>query len=110
MDFYGPLPTSTGGVKQIFDRCVKLVSLYPIKRATTAVIIKKIFEHYCKEIVKPKKLILTTGPVHLEEIASTSRGGNPAHLLLDTPGNVVERVNRELGKFFRILIKNHHTA
>ena len=44
VDFYGPLPTSTGGVKHIFvtiDAFSKLVTLYPIKRATTAVIIKK---------------------------------------------------------------------
>ena len=48
VDFYGPLPTSTGGVKHVFDTIdafSKLVNLYPIKRATTAVIIKKIFEH-----------------------------------------------------------------
>ena len=38
VDFYGPLPTSTEGVKHIFvtiDAFSKLVCLYPIKRATT---------------------------------------------------------------------------
>ena len=60
VDFYGPLPTSTGGVKHIFvttDAFSKLVCLYPIKRATTTIIIKKIFSHYYEKYGKPEKII-----------------------------------------------------
>ena len=38
VDFFGPLPASTAGTKYLFvvqDIFSKLVTLYPIKRATT---------------------------------------------------------------------------
>ena len=63
VDFYSPLPTSTRGVKHIFvtiDAFSKLLNIYPIKRATIAVIFK-IFEHYCKKIGKLKKFIYDHG-------------------------------------------------
>ena len=48
VDFYGPLPTSTGGVKYLLttiDVFSKYVHIYSIRRATTHIAIKKIFEH-----------------------------------------------------------------
>ena len=49
IDFYSLLPTSTEGVKPIFvtiDAFSKLVCLYPIKKATTAIIIKNFSIQY----------------------------------------------------------------
>lgn len=49
VDFYGPLPRSTGGVQYIFviiDAFTKLVTLYPVKKATTMVALNKILKSY----------------------------------------------------------------
>ena len=115
VDFYGPLATSTGGVNHIFitiDAFSKLV--YPIKKATTAIIIKKIFEHYCVKIGKPEKIICDHGTQFTSKKWQEKLKEERIQLVYSSirhpQGNVVERVNRELGKFFRILIKNNHTA
>ena len=58
VDFYGPLPTSTGGMKHIFvtiDAFSELITLYPFKRATTAVIIKQIFSTTARRLGSRKK-------------------------------------------------------
>lgn len=49
VDFYGPLPRSCGGNQFIFviiDAFSKYVKLYPIKRATTRVVLGKILHDY----------------------------------------------------------------
>ena len=64
VDFYGPLPTSTGGTKFIFlaiDAFTKHVKLYPIKKANTKIILKQLFEEYIPECGKPEQLICDHG-------------------------------------------------
>ena len=63
VDFYGPLPTSVGGVQFLFvvqDLFSKFVTLYPIKRATTKFILKKLSELYFPKMGKPGRLFLGT--------------------------------------------------
>ena len=117
IDFYGPLPTSTGGVKHIFvtiDVFSKLVCLYPIKRATTAIILKKIFSNYCEKYGKPEKIICDHGTQFTAKKWQDKLEEEKIQLLYSSirypQGNIVGRVNRELGKFFRIFVKDNHTA
>ena len=107
VDFYGPLPTSTGGVKHIFvtiDAFSKLVCLYPRKRATTAIIIKKIFPNYCEKYGKPKSIICDHGTQFTAKKWQDKLEEEEVQLIYSSirhpQGNIVERVNRELGKFF----------
>ena len=64
VDFYGPLPTSTAGVQYIFivqDLFSMLVTLYPIKRATTQIILTKLRSHYFREVGMPNKVLSDNG-------------------------------------------------
>ena len=64
VDYFGPLPRGRGGVKYIFvvlDAFSKLVRLYPVKKATTVVSIKKILEHYIPECGKPNRILSDNG-------------------------------------------------
>lgn len=61
VDFYGPLPHSIGGVEYIFvllDVHLKYVKLYPIKKANTRIILKKVLEHYIPAVGKPFRIII----------------------------------------------------
>ena len=63
IDYYGPLPTSTSGVKYILimvDNFTKFVKLYKLKKATTTVTINKI-KLYCEEIGKPVAILTDNG-------------------------------------------------
>lgn len=64
VDFFGPLPKSVGGVAYIFvflDAFSKYVKLYTIKKETTEIALKKLFEHYIPELGKPKRILADNG-------------------------------------------------
>lgn len=64
VDFYGPLPRSLGGVEYIFvvlDSFSKYVKLYPIKRANTRTVLKKILVDYVQEVGKPRRILADNG-------------------------------------------------
>ena len=64
MDFYGPLPISTSKCTYLLvtiDAFSKFVVLYPIVKATTATVIKKISEDYIKKHGKPEKILMDHG-------------------------------------------------
>ena len=92
----------------------KLVCLYPIKRATTAIIIKKIFPNFCEKYGKPKNIIRDHGTQFTAKKWQDKLEEEELQLIYSSirhpQGNIVERVNRELGKFFRIFVKDNHTA
>lgn len=51
VDFFGPLPRSTGGLQFIFvvmDVFSKYIKLYPIKKENTKIVLKKLFDLYCR--------------------------------------------------------------
>ena len=63
-DFYGPLPTSVGGVKYILstiDVFSKYVEIYKIKRANTLAVINKIFKDYIIKFDKPAAIMTDHG-------------------------------------------------
>lgn len=64
VDFYGPLPRSTGGVQYIFvimDAFSKLVKLYSVKKATARIVVRKVIENYVKNVGKPERILSDNG-------------------------------------------------
>ena len=64
MDFIGPLPVSTARCTYLLvtiDAFSKYVVLYPIVKATTATVIKKLVEDYIPKYGKPEKIIMDHG-------------------------------------------------
>ena len=64
VDFYGPLPRSKGGVQYIFttiDVFSKFVVLYPMRKATTYMALKRIIGHYINNYGKPLKILSDHG-------------------------------------------------
>ena len=63
VDYFGPLPRSTGGVEYIFvvlDVFSRLVTLYPIKKVRTAPSINRM-RQYFTEISKVKRVLCDSG-------------------------------------------------
>jgi hypothetical protein len=109
VDLYGPLPIGRGGVRYLFvclEVFSKHVSLYPLKAATTKGCLRKITDHYLEKVIKPKAILSDhgsqfTSPMWkdtLEGLGVTVKYSPIRHL----ESNPVERVMKELGKFFRI--------
>lgn len=117
IDFYGPLPTSTGGVKYLLttiDVFSKFVVIYAIKKANTASVINKIFSDYVVKYGKPSRIIIDHGTQF-----STEKWINrlkyekiqPVFSSVRHPqSNSVERIHRELGRFFRTLVRDKHAS
>ena len=116
VDFYGPLPVSVGGAQYIFviqDVFSKLVTLYPIRRATTQICLSKLTKFYFEKIGKPEKLLSDHGTQFtsptwqskLEAIGVTALFSSIRH----PQSNPVERTMRELGRIFRTYCADRHT-
>lgn len=116
IDFCGPLPTSRGGTKYILavlDVFTKFVVLYAIRRADTRTTINKIFNNYIPLYGKPKKVqsdhgtqFTSKGWVNRLE----SEGIRAVFSSIRHPqSNAVERINKEIGRYFRTLTSDKHT-
>lgn len=116
MDYYGPLPTSSGGVKFLLimvDNFTKYVKLYAIKRATTTITVNKL-RQYISQYGKPGAVLTDNGTQftsrrwtkelnNMEIKTKFTAIRNPCT-------NLAERVNRQLGNMFRILAGERHTT
>lgn len=116
VDFYGPLPRSVGGVQYIFvvlDAFTKYVKLYPIKRETTEIVLKKLCEDYFVEMGKPKRLLADHGSQFTSQKWAKKLDQLGIKFIFSSvrhpQGNPVERVMRELGRLFRTLCSEKHT-
>ena len=115
-DFYGPLPTSVGGIKYIFviiDNFIKYVKLYTLRRATTTGTLKRVRQYY-EEFGSPKALLRDNGTQFTARqwVSGLERLNiQPRYTAIRNPcSNLAERVNRQLGNLFRIFINNQqHT-
>lgn len=116
VDFFGPLPRSTGGMEYIFvvlDVFSKYVRLYPIKRETTDTVLRKLIGSYFPEMGIPKRILSDNGTQfsssrwssRLRDLGITVLFSSVRH----PQGNPVERVMRELGRLFRTLCFDKHT-
>lgn len=115
-DYYGPLMTSSAGVKYILvlvDNFTKFVKLYSLRRATTYTTLKKIKE-YVDQYGKPMNMLTDNGtqfttPKWKEGLAAL---GIKARLTsIRSPcTNVAERINRQLGNLFRMFMRGTHSG
>ncbi|XP_043471737.1 uncharacterized protein LOC122504619 [Leptopilina heterotoma] len=116
VDFFGPLPRSIGGLQYIFvvlDVFSKYVKLYPIKKETTEIVLKKLRESYFPEMGKPKRILADHGSQFTSKKWSNCLSKLEVKVIFSSirhpQGNPVERVMRELGRFFRTLCSERHT-
>ena len=115
MDYYGPLPTSTSGVKYILvvvDNFKKYVKLYTMKKATMAITLNKL-KLYIQEVGKPKSILTDNGTQFTSRSWIKSLGDlgiKPKYTAIQNPcTNLAERVNQQLGNIFRVMVGGHHT-
>ena len=116
IDFFGPLPRSVAGVQYLFvlqDVFSKLITLYPIKRATTQICLNKLTSHYFEKIGKPNKILSDHGTqftspkwkARLEGLGVTVLFSSIRH----PQSNLVERQMREVGRILRTYCSGRHT-
>ena len=117
VDFYGPLPCSVGGVEHIFvlfDAFSKYVKSYPIKKATTQIALKKLFEFYIPEMGKPKRILADNGTQFTSPIWGNKLRESGIRSIYNSvrhpQSNPTERVMRELGRLFRTLCSDSHSG
>lgn len=115
IDYYGPLPVSSGNVRYIFvivDNFTKFVKLYAVRRATTVASLRRL-NQYIMELGKPEAILSDNGTQFTsrkwtEELLRI--GIKPKFTAIRNPcTNVVERWNRKLGNLFRVFVKEQHT-
>nr|CAI5835528.1 unnamed protein product [Callosobruchus analis] len=116
LDFVGPLPKSRGGVTQLLvcvDAFSKLVTLYPLKRATTRAVVEKLSRDYFIKIGKPQAVLTDNGTQFSSPKWGQYLMGQGIawrHTSVYFPqGNPTERVNREIGRIIRTLCYKQHT-
>ena len=117
VDFYGPLPRGRGGVEYIFvvlDAFSKLVHLYPIKKATTNIALRKIIDNYIPHCGKPMKILSDHGTQFTAQRWRNELEGQGIKVLFSSirypQSNPTDRVMREIGRLFRTFCKDNHTA
>lgn len=117
IDFCGPLPTSRGGTKHILavlDVFTKFVVLYAIKKADTRTTLNKIFNHYIPLYGKPNKIQSDHGTQFTAKKWLARLEGEGIKVVFSSirhpQSNAVERINKEIGRFFRTLVNDKHTS
>lgn len=117
IDFLGPLPRSKGNYKWLLvtiDAFSKYVRLFPLKAANARSTIDCIFNKYVPELGKPKKIQMDHGTqfTSIEWLSKLAiENITPIFSSIRHPqGNLVERVNREIGRFFRTFLGDKHTS
>ena len=115
IDYFGPLPTSTFGMTHILvvlDVFSKYTKLYPVRRATTNITIKKIQDY--RKVIDIKSVLADHGSqfrspkfhAYLRENdikAGLTSINHPA-------SNPAERVMRELGRMLRTYCQAHNAG
>lgn len=116
VDFYGPLPRSTGGVEYMFvilDAFIKYVKLYSVRKENTQTILRKLFENYIPEMGKPRRVLSDHGTQFISPKWNQKLREEDIQVVYSSirhpQSNPVERVMRELGRLFRTLCSDKHT-
>lgn len=115
-DLMGPLPRGQGGCRYILallDVFSKYIKLYPLKRATTDTIIKRIIRDYIPTMGLFKKILTDNGTQftsHKWDQVMSGLNIKSIHTTTYHPeSNPVERVNREIGRLLRTYCHRQHT-
>lgn len=97
----------------IADALSKYVSLYPLKKATTASILRYLTEKYFNEVGKPKVVFSDNGSQFTSRKwvdVLREHQVEVRHISVYFPqGNQTERVNREIGRLLRAVCHEIHT-
>lgn len=113
-DLYGPLPRSIGGVRYIFviqDSFSRYINLFNLKIATTTTVLRCL-ESFLR-IIKATAILTDNGTQFTSNMWKSrlgSLGVKILHSSVHNPGpNITERVNKELGRIFRVYCHDKHT-
>lgn len=113
-DLYGPLPRGMGGVKFIFviqDSFSRYVKLYKLRIASTKTVLNCVEDF--NKIIRIDALLTDNGSQFTSkkwESKLNRMGIRIVHTSVRNPGpNITERVNKELGRIFRIYCHEKHT-
>lgn len=103
VDYYGPLPTSTSGVKYLLvmvDNFTKYVELYAMRRATTTATLRRV-QQYIDTHGQPKSILTDNGTQFTSRKwvqGLTQLNIIPRFTAIRNPcTNIAERWNRQLG-------------
>jgi len=107
-DLMGPLPRGQGGCRYILailDVFSKYIKLYPLKKATTDTIIKRLVNEYIPTIGLFKKILTDNGTqftsTKWEKVMQGLKITNLHTTIYHPESNPVERANREIGRLLR---------
>lgn len=108
LDLYGPLPRSKGNfthVLVVLEVFSKYVKFYPLRKANSKIIIKKLQEDYFVTTIKPECILSDNGPQFRSNVwKSFINDEGIRHIAISSyrpASNPSERVMRELGRLFR---------
>lgn len=114
-DLMGPLPRGQGGCKYILailDVFSKYIKLYPLKRATTDTIVKRIISNYIPTVGLFQKILTDNGTQYTSQKWTRIMEGlkiKSVHTTVYHPeSNPVERANREIGRLLRTYCHKQH--
>jgi len=97
----------------ILDIFSKHIALYAIKKANTRTVLKKLKEDYFIRIGKPKAILSDNGTQFTSRLWKETLEAMSIRVLFSSvrhpKSNSVERVMRELGRFFRTYCSDQHT-
>ncbi|KAF0716362.1 AP2/ERF domain-containing protein PFD0985w-like [Aphis craccivora] len=116
LDLMGPLPRGQRGAKYVLallDIFSKHIQLYPIKKATTETILKKILYDYIPNVGAIEQLLTDNGTqFHSKKWYNQLQEAHVKVLHTTTyhpESNPIERANREIGRMLRTYCHAKHT-
>ena len=117
VDYYGPLPRGRGGVEYLFvmlDAFSKLVRLYPMRRATAMMSLKKVLDNYIPECGKPRRILSDNGTQFTSPRWRARLEGEGIRVVFSSvchpQSNPTERVMREINRLLRTFCQSNHTS
>ncbi|CAB0044371.1 unnamed protein product, partial [Trichogramma brassicae] len=118
IDFIGPFPAGIRDYRYVLvtiDVFTKLTQLYPIVNATCHITFNRIVDDYFKRFGKVEKIQSDRGSQFTSrtwQAAMKNQGVQVIFSAIRHPqSNIVERYNKEIGRFLRTLVgQNHRTC
>lgn len=117
LDLMGPLPRGQLGVKYVLallDIFSKHVKLYPLRKATTEIILNKVLNDYLPMYGPIEKILTDNGTQFQNDRWKQQLKKRNVETCYTTPyhpeGNPVERTNREIGRILRTYCHAKHSS
>lgn len=117
IDLFGPLPRAKLGLTYILvvlDVFTKFIVLYPIRRATTNIILNKLVNDYFIKVGKPEYILSDNGSQFRSKLWASKLKEEGVLIKYTTPyhpqSNPVERQMKEIGRILRAYLNNKQTV